>query len=123
MGPKKSKVKANSRNKSVKCWYYNRGYCSNGDDCEEKHPDKVCADEDCFEDNCENRHPNPCKFGSRCEFHRKKICLNSHDNPANQNDKRCEEVEKIVHVLQKENENLTKQLPSLAPAGNFVSFD
>ena len=68
----------------------------------------------CFEDNCENRHPYPCKFGSRCKFNKKKICLYSRDNPANQIDKRCEEVEKIVNVLQKENENITKQFTHFA---------
>ena len=75
MGTKKSdKI----RIKTLKCLYYDRGYCKHGDECFNKHPNNVCEDEDCFGENCEKRHPNPCKFGIRCKFNRKKLCSYLH---------------------------------------------
>ena len=73
MGPKKDKNKS-----KLKCPYYNRGFCKHGEECPKNHPDKVCEDTDCFSDDCDKRHPNPCKFGKRCVFKRKKICVYSH---------------------------------------------
>jgi hypothetical protein len=107
MGPKKDKTKDNSRNKNKKCVYFNRGYCRNGESCRDNHPDKVCPDPNCFEESCELRHPNPCKFGPRCHFNRKKICLYSHATLDNINsDKRFKEFEKRMHLLEKENETI-----------------
>ena len=74
MAPPRKKHKDGSRNKKEKCIHYSRGYCRNGEDCPEEHPDKVCPDADCFDDKCADRHPNPCIFGKRCNFNRKKIC-------------------------------------------------
>ena len=75
MGPKKD---TNKEKVKVKCPYFNRGFCKKGEECLKHHPDKVCKDPNCFSDDCEERHPNPCKFGNRCVFQRKKICLYSH---------------------------------------------
>ena len=55
MGPKINK-------KSEKCPFYNRGYCRNGENCDQEHPDKVCPASNCFDDKCQHRHPNLCKF-------------------------------------------------------------
>ena len=38
----------------------------------------MCEDFDCTEDDCEKMHPNPCKFGPRCQFHKKNECLYLH---------------------------------------------
>ena len=106
MGPKK-----NSKNKSEKCQYYDRGYCKNGKDCQDNHPDKVCPDSKCFEENCTFRHPNPCKFGQRCFFNKKKICSFSHVTLVS--DERFEEMEKRIKNLEKEKQNcndLTKKM-------------
>ena len=53
-------------------------YCKHGDECFNKHPAKVCEDEECFGENCEKRHPNPCKFGIRCTYNRKNVCSYLH---------------------------------------------
>ena len=45
-----------------------------GDKCRNKHPDRVCNDRNCTEDQCYKRRPNPCKFGMRCKFNKKKVC-------------------------------------------------
>ena len=75
MGPKKI---VNFKNKSKKCPYYKTGYCKNGEACQDYHPDKVCPDMNCYEEKCPFKHPNPCKFGQRCIFNKKKICFFSH---------------------------------------------
>ena len=80
MGPKKNKVKEKPQDEHDKCVYYNTGYCKNGEDCSKIHPETNCEDQDCFDDKCEKRHPNPCKFGRRCRRNRKKICLYLHAN-------------------------------------------
>ena len=73
--------------KSVKnskiCKFYNRGYCKHKEECKEIHSDKVCDDANCNEDQCKKRHPNPCKFGFRCKFNKKKECLFSHVSQSN----------------------------------------
>ena len=79
MPPKKSQNKEAGKTKtSEKCKYYNRGYCKNKEDCENLHNDKVCDDLDCDENKCEKRHPNPCRFGPRCQFKKRKQCLYLH---------------------------------------------
>ena len=78
MGPKKDKSKEKPQTKKIKCPNYDRGYCKYGEECFKIHPDKVCEEPDCFNDQCDKRHPNPCKFSLRCTFYRKNICLYSH---------------------------------------------
>ena len=63
---------------SEKCKFFNRGYCKNKEACENLHNDKVCDDLDCDEKNCDKRHPNPCRFGPRCQFKKRKECLYLH---------------------------------------------
>ena len=65
-------------NKSEKCKYFNRGYCKQKWQCEEVLNDKVCEDLDCNESDCDKRHPNPCKFGPRCQFNKRRECLDLH---------------------------------------------
>jgi hypothetical protein len=63
MGPKKDKTK--NKINSNKCPFFDRRYCKNCDECDKKHPDKVCDDNNCYGENCDDkRHPNPCKFGT-----------------------------------------------------------
>ena len=97
MGPKK---RENFRNKSEKCHYYNTGYCKNGESCQDYHADKVCPDTNCFEDKCPFRHPNPCKFGQRCIFNKKKICCFSHVTLVS--DDRFADLEKRIKIVEKE---------------------
>ena len=79
MPPKKAQKKeTEKKKKSEKCKYFNRGYCKLKDQCENLHDDKVCEDLDCNESDCDKRHPNPCKFGPRCQFKRRKECLYLH---------------------------------------------
>ena len=60
--------------KTIKCQYHDRGYCTHCDKCNNKNPDKVCHNINCREDQCDRRHPNPCKFGMRFKFYKKKVC-------------------------------------------------
>ena len=99
MGPKRNK-------KSEKCSYYDRGYCRNGEYCDKEHPVKVCPESNCFDDKCQFRHPNPCKFSYRCKFNMKKICLFSHITPATDDDKKIEELKKRINQTDKENKAL-----------------
>ena len=78
MPPKKSQKETVKKKSSEKCKYFNRGYCLNKEACENLHNDKVCDDLDCDEKNCDKRHPNPCRFGPRCQFNRRKECLYLH---------------------------------------------
>ena len=66
MGPKKDQL----RIKTIKCPYNNRGYCKFGDECTNKHVDKVCNDRDCIEE--------VSKFGLRWKHNKKKLCSYSH---------------------------------------------
>ena len=79
MGPKKDKAAEKPQTKKIKCQNYDRGFCKYGEECSKIHPDKVCKEPNCFSDKCDKRHPNPCKFGLRCKFNRRNVCLYSHD--------------------------------------------
>ena len=41
----------------------------------DKHPKKICDDENCDENLCEKRHPSSCKFRFCCKFFKTNICL------------------------------------------------
>ena len=103
MGPKKNQNSENVRIKPIKCPYYDRGFCKFGDKCYNKHPDKVCNDNNCSEDKCDKRHPNPCKFGRRCGHNKKNVCLYSHVTFASndhQCDKTIEDLENEIKVIE-----------------------
>ena len=51
MVPKKNKNEDNFRNKNKKCEYFDRGYCKHGEKCNYQHPDKICSNPNCFDDN------------------------------------------------------------------------
>ena len=104
MVPKKNKNEDNFRNKNKKCEYFDRGYCKHGEKCNYQHPDKICSNPNCFDDKCPSRHPNPCKYGPRCYYHRQNLCYYSHVTIVNDDDKkRILELEKKVINLEKEN--------------------
>ena len=92
----------------MKCTHYNRGYCQFRDKCRNKHPKEVCDDENC-ENVCDKRHPNPCKFGHRCTFLKKKICLYSHVTFASDDGK----IKEVNKKLNKKIENLDKKMEGL----------
>ena len=80
-----------------------------------KHPDKVCDNTDCSENNCDKIHPNPCKWGYRCGHNRKGSCLYSHVTIAS-DDGKLEALKKefekkfeVLEVRNKEIENNLKQ--------------
>ena len=78
MGPKKKQETDKTRIKNLKCPYYDRGFCKFGVECFNKHPDKVCESQNCSGEECDKRHPNPCKFGTRCKYNRTKVCSYLH---------------------------------------------
>ena len=107
MGPKKQQN--SDKSKTIKCTYYDRGFCIFGEKCTNKHPDKVCDDPNCYEENCDKRHPNPCKFGIRCNFNRKQICLYSHVTFASDDTK----INALSKKLNKKFETLESQVKEM----------
>ena len=107
MGPKKDQN--NFRIKTIKCPYYDSGYYKYGDKCHNIHPDKVCNDNNCSEDKCDKRHPNPCKFGKRRRHSKKNVCSYAHVSFAS-DDKKFEELENEIKVLE---DNLKKKSKEL----------
>ena len=95
MVPKKDQL----RKTKIKCPYNDRGYCKFGEECINKHSDKVCNDNNCKEEECDERHPNPCKFGNRCKHNKLKLCSYSHVTFAS-NDGRNDALEKRLEVLE-----------------------
>ena len=106
MPPKKRKNKEVVEENDIICKHYNRGYCYKRDHCEEKHPDKVCNDRDCDEESCRMRHPNPCNYGFRCKFQKKKICLYSHVTLVSDDEKKIGELSKRLIMVEKDNNSL-----------------
>ena len=121
MGPKKDKQKS-----KFKCPYYNRGFFKHGEECLKNHPDKVCEDPDCFSVDCDKRHPNPCKFGKRCIFRRKNICLYSHVTTAADNGKTAD-LENIsnkkIEALEKKRKKKIDNIIEKKFAAKFIQFE
>ena len=80
--------------KSIKCKYFNRGYCKEGSSCDFVHPQSICKE---FVDvgtcesgqRCPRRHPRKCRYwregncwrGSSCAFqHQEKDRLMENDD-------------------------------------------
>ena len=86
-----------SKTNLKKCVYFDRGYCKHGEKCSEFHPkkDEICLESSCFSEDCNLRHPNPCKFGKRCTFLKKNECLFSHLTPV------CDDNKKAILELEK----------------------
>ena len=101
MPPKKKKI-------SDKCKFNNRGYCKKKEECENKHSDEVCEDLNCDEVNCNKRHPNPCKFGPRCQFDRKNECMYLHVTFASDDGKINALSQKFTSQIEKLENNLLK---------------
>ena len=109
MGSRKTNQEG-SRIKNIKCVHFDRGYCKFGEKCKNKHPDKVCNDKDCTNDNCDFCHPNHCKYGPICKFYQKKVCLYSHVKfPCEENISKIEELEKKILAIEKVNKTSKKE--------------
>ena len=60
----------------------------------------------CFENKCPLRHPNPCKFGPRCTFKMKEICLYSHVDEKDDT-KKMDEMDKKLKMVEKERKSMS----------------
>ena len=116
MGPTKNQNKYDFRITAKKCQLYDRGYSKYKEKCTNKHPDKVCDDPNCSEDKCDKRHPNPCKYGQRCRFSRKKVCLYSHDTLVC-DDSRMNALAKKVEAFEKQISVLSNKLDNFVGPG------
>ena len=86
-----------SRKTNIKCAHFDRGYCKFDQKCK-----KVCNDKDCINETCDFHHPNPCKYGPRCKFYQKKVCLYSHERlQCEENSNKLEELEKKILAIEK----------------------
>ena len=81
---------------TLKCCYYNRGFCKFGNDCRYSHPSEVCRETSCQRRGCPKRHPKPCKnffLRKHCRFETK--CKFDHFFD-------CEGCENLNYLLKKE---------------------
>ena len=61
---------------TIKCRYYNKGFCRSKSSCSFFHPTDLCEQKDCEEKRCPRRHlkqcknwqKSTCKFGNNCEY-------------------------------------------------------
>ena len=63
---------------------------------------------DCDEDGCKKRHPNPCKFGPRCQFNKRKECLYMHVTLASDDGKIQTLSQSFNKQIEKLNNNMIK---------------
>ena len=54
-----------------KCYYYDKGYCKNRNNCKLLHPTEDCKTK-CSVKECKLRHRRDCKDGNNCLFKNKK---------------------------------------------------
>ena len=91
-------------NKStIKCRYFNVGYCKLKNECPYNHPEIEC-DHDCTDKTCNNRHKKECINGSNCYYNDNNKCEYLHNN-------KCEEPKKVN--IKKENKILQEKIEEL----------
>ena len=81
---------SNTRSKKVKCRYWNRGFCKNGNDCKFHHYEKDCETylktETCEDRKCKKRHRKLCRyFQSKEGCYRNEACQYLHELTTNDN--------------------------------------
>lgn len=97
------RIESKKLKKSMKCKYFNRGYCKEGSSCDFVHPQSICKE---FVDvgtcesgqRCHRRHPRKCRYwregncwrGSSCAFqHQEKDRLMENEEHEHENEE-CE---------------------------------
>ena len=89
------------------------------EECENKHVEEVCEDLNCDEKECNMRHPNPCNFGPRCKFNRRKECMYMHDISVPSDvkvealNKKFDKLEKHVNKLEADLESKDEEIQNL----------
>ena len=64
---------------TIKCHYYNVGYCKNKEECTLLHPTLDC-EEECFSSKCLKRHRRKCANGNNdCYYYSMNKCEFKHD--------------------------------------------
>ena len=62
---------------SIKCRYFNSGYCKYRQKRKFSHPNNICKEINCEKENCPKRHPKACKYqkgangcwrGNSCDY-------------------------------------------------------
>ena len=66
-----------STNITIKCRYFNRGFCGKRDQCEYTHLNEDCKD-DCMDSQCPYRHRVTCQSGIDCYYNKRGICKFKH---------------------------------------------
>ena len=51
---------------TVKCKYFNTGYCKFAERCTKDHPKTICLFVLCKDKKCPKRHPRACRFKAHC---------------------------------------------------------
>ena len=77
------------------CLHNKFGFCKFGHTCHKRHVDVIC-EKDCDTQDCQRRHPRPCKFllnYNRCKFD--DYCKYKHENKNVGNDAKSIEDEKM----------------------------
>ena len=63
---------------SIKCKYFNTGFCKYKDECQYFHPKEICEEVSCINKGCRYRHPKQCRYKDQC--HRRSLCAYRHEN-------------------------------------------
>ena len=107
--------------RTVKCKYFNNGYCKFEERCAKNHPKTICLLALCKDKKCPKRHPRACWFKAHCR--RRSSCLYRHSKYESVNieeeiDRLNEEI-KQLHEVNKEKNNLLKECEELKTQ-NFI---
>ena len=92
-----------------RCKFNNSGYCKYGNQCKERHFDKICSNSKCKKV-CNARHPKICKYEQNCKFLRQGNCAYKHATLTNHYDEQLMDLEKTINTLQKENKVLKEKI-------------
>ena len=94
-----------------KCLHHDCGYCKFGERCRKRHFKNICVKPKC-DKNCEGRHPNHCKFESKCRFLKKGISDFKHVTLAYE-DEESKALKSKLDGLETENKTLKAKVEQM----------
>ena len=87
---------------SFQCSYNNTGFCKFREHCKYQHYSSICSKNVCRNHQCQNRHPNTCRFGGDCKFLSRNICVYKHDNQTKSSRNEIANLESEIRGLETE---------------------
>jgi len=83
------------------CNYHKFGFCRLRSQCPDIHLNEICEKDTCDLQNCDKRHPVPCRLLAQGECKFNQGCMFSHRRP-----KKLRDLEEKVKIIENENKNL-----------------